>query len=116
FRPRPRNSHARRRRSVRPAPRPPVSHEGAVILLPRVDGADLLEHLADAVLLADGDDRIAWMNPAAEEMSGRSAARAAGKPLAELLGADGDIAREARSSGRAIARDGIALAGHPVDA
>lgn len=46
---------------------------------------DLLSSLEDGVLLLDADGRVAWLNPAAEELTGLSRAQVAGRSLAALF-------------------------------
>ncbi len=45
----------------------------------------VLQSIADGVLTTDVDERITWMNPTAEAMSGWSAAEALGKPVQLVL-------------------------------
>ncbi len=51
----------------------------------RVDNDLILRHLTTGVLTVDGEGRIAFMNPAAEQVLGLSAAAICGRPLAEAL-------------------------------
>jgi PAS domain S-box-containing protein len=46
---------------------------------------DIVDAIADGVLVADADDRVAWLNPAAEALTGWSAAEAMGLPWSQVL-------------------------------
>jgi PAS domain-containing protein len=45
---------------------------------------DILQQVSDAVLLVDHDQRVVFLNAAAERRYGRAAADAVGQPLTEL--------------------------------
>ncbi|HLK11140.1 MAG TPA: ATP-binding protein [Candidatus Binatia bacterium] len=83
---------------------------------------DVLASIEDGVIVLDAAGRVADLNPAAEQMTGISAAHAAGQALAALLGANpanawvGDLVRgtlaeglaRRRSEGLLAAREGEA--------
>ena len=80
---------------------------------------DVLEHVADGVVVAAGDGRIEYLNPAAERLLGRSAARVVGSRLEEAFGAEPELAKMAARAGETkseVARDGLRLGSTPVDA
>ena len=62
----------------------------------------IVNALADAVLLVDGDDAVGYANPAAEQFFGAGAAQLAGRPLGELVQFDSPLLALA-----ARARDGV---------
>ena len=51
----------------------------------RVDNDLILRHLTTGVLTVDGGGRVAFMNPAAEQVLGLSAAAVCGRPLGDAL-------------------------------
>jgi two-component system sensor histidine kinase PilS (NtrC family) len=51
----------------------------------RIDTGDILSTVSSGVLTVDGDGRLAFMNPAAEELLSLSAAAWAGRPILEKL-------------------------------
>jgi len=51
----------------------------------RVDNDLILRHLTTGVLTVDGSNRVAFVNPAAEQVLGLSAAAICGRPLADAL-------------------------------
>lgn len=80
---------------------------------------DLFEHVADGVLLTDAAGVVRELNPSAERLCGRSAARAVGHPVEEVFAeapALAALARRALNEAGPIAHDGIALGNVPVDA
>ena len=80
---------------------------------------ELLAHVADGLVVADAGAAVRWMNPAAERLTGKSSARAAGKPLAELFASEPEIAAladKAMDAKSPVARDGLTLHDVPVDA
>jgi two-component system nitrogen regulation sensor histidine kinase GlnL len=80
---------------------------------------ELLAHVADGLVVADESSCVRWMNPAAEQLAGRSSARGAGKPLAEVFAAAPEIAalaERAREAKSPVERDGLLLHDVPVDA
>lgn len=50
-----------------------------------IDHTRILESLADAVVVADGSDRVVWANPAVRELLGWSPDELIGKPLTMLM-------------------------------
>ena len=79
--------------------------------------ADVLEHVADGVVLADGADVARYLNPAAERMVGRSRARATGRSLSELPGGPALrlLAERARAASSPAAQDDLRFPEAPVD-
>ncbi len=67
-----------------------------------------LDSIGDAVVVVDPASRIVRMNPVAERLTGRTAADATGRPLAEVmrLRADGDGAPLHDPVAQALARNG----------
>jgi len=49
-----------------------------------VSRAAIIRSISDGIVVVDGDNRVADLNPAAERLLGRPAARAIGKPLEQL--------------------------------
>ncbi|HZS83765.1 MAG TPA: ATP-binding protein [Stellaceae bacterium] len=77
-----------------------------------VDPEAVLAALPDAVLVLDGDDRILWLNAAAEQFFGAGAASLEGLALAELLPADSplfSLLQTARRQGGSIAEYGVPI-------
>ncbi|MBV8605983.1 MAG: PAS domain S-box protein [Singulisphaera sp.] len=58
--------------------RPPSSCDGRW-------SSTVLESIADAVIAADAEDRISFMNPPAEELTGWPLGEAGGRPIAEVF-------------------------------
>src|SRR5688500_19341427 len=52
---------------------------------PRIDRAELLGALTDAVIIADTAGRILYVNPAADRMLGAAAGELIGRPLVEII-------------------------------
>ena len=79
--------------------------------------ADVLEHVADGVVVADAGGRVRYLNPAAERMTGRSSARAVNQPLTEIFPAAlVEIAERAAATDSPVACDGLTLGEVAVDA
>jgi two-component system nitrogen regulation sensor histidine kinase GlnL len=77
---------------------------------------DVLEHVADGVVVVDAGGIVRRLNPAAERLLGRSSARVAGKPLVELSKDLDSLATRARESNAPAHADGLVLGSTPVDA
>lgn len=61
----------------------------------------VVEHVGDAIVSVDADERIRWMNPAAELLFRRRARTAVDRPVSELV----PHFEPARASGEAVAGD-----------
>ena len=79
---------------------PPSSFDAAWTLT-------VLGSIADAVIAADRDDRIRFLNPAAEAFTGWSLEEARGRPITDVFGPIGE-ARSVKSI-LLIRRDGLTL-------
>ena len=110
-------------------PATPETPESATV--PAADA--MIAALADAVLLVDGDNSVAYANPAAEAFFASGAAQLAGRPLGALVQFDSPLlalaarAREGASAvseydvevlspgraGRTVDVQAAAMAGHP---
>ena len=78
----------------------------------RVEAASILGALSDAVIVVGPGDRIAFVNPAAEQFFGLSAVQICAMRLDELVPADSAFAAvvaQARSNGASVSEDGISL-------
>ena len=70
-----------------------------------VSRAAIIQSISDGIVVVDGDNRVADLNPAAERLMGRPAARAMGKPLEQAWPELRSIrADQADNSGEVILR------------
>ena len=69
----------------------------------RSDWTEIIDAVADGVLVADAEDRIVLLNPAAEALTGWSAEEALGRPWSQVLvrspTPSNDLATECRTVG-----------------
>ena len=79
-------------------------------LAERANAAVVLAHVDDGVFQVDPGGVVSYWNPAAEHLTGISAAAAVGRPIGELLGGW----EEASSAIEVTARPGVASAGDAV--
>lgn len=78
---------------------------------------DVLDHVADGVIVADRDGKVRYLNPAAEKLLGRSSPRLEGHALEELAGPElRALAHRAHEASSPAAHDGLLLGTVPVDA
>ena len=80
-------------------------------VLGKMDGwyARALNSLTDAMIAADGQDRVFFLNKAAEALTGRTADASFGKPLADLFTAGNGAASGKENSGSIRTKDGGSL-------
>ncbi len=81
-------------------------------LLDRCDPATILNALPAPVVVVDGEDRIALVNPAAEQFFGGGANTLLGRALSVLLPEDSAVAalvRQARGEGRSISESAATI-------
>ena len=81
-------------------------------LPPGIAAQRLLDVLTTAVLLADADGRVLYLNAAAEDLLGTSAQRSSGTPLDVLIESDGgltDLFRHSAATGGAYSRREVPL-------
>jgi two-component system nitrogen regulation sensor histidine kinase GlnL len=79
----------------------------------RIEPANILGALSDAVIVVGLGDRIAYVNPAAEQFFGLSASHICAMRLDELVPVDSAFAAvvaQARATGASVSEDGISLA------
>ena len=77
-----------------------------------IDPLFVLNSLADPVLVVDGDNRFLFVNLAAEQLLGSSAATLLGQPLTRILPADNPVfslIRQVRDGGYTVSEYGVTL-------
>ncbi|HEY0358805.1 MAG TPA: SpoIIE family protein phosphatase [Mycobacteriales bacterium] len=90
---------------------PPLIGDTAHAGAPTVDHTELLERLADAVVVADLDMRVLYANPAAEKLLGYGPTELTGRPVTDIVPTrlrDAHVAGVARyrTTGTAVLVDG----------
>ena len=76
------------------------------------EAAAILNALSDAILVLDEEDRIRYLNPAAEQLFQASSAHLTGQPLRQVIAADNPLlhlVRKVREGGFSLAEYGVDL-------